>query len=677
MVRVAEYIAEGIARAGVRHIFMVTGGGAMHLDDAIGHRNDLQPVFNHHEQASAIAAEGYARATGGMGAVCVTTGPGGTNTITGVLGQWHDSIPALYVSGQVRWNTTVGSTGLPLRQLGDQEADIVRLVSPITKYAVSITDPLTVRYHFEKATWLATHGRPGPVWLDIPLNVQAADVDPGSLEGFDPHELEVAQEEGHGTVMPGGLAAPAELADVDPAGRHALQPWPRVEPAAQAAGAFSGAYDRLRAAAAARDTLRRLRAAERPVILAGGALRTAGVYEQFLRLIDRLGVPVCTAWNAADLLWSDHPLYAGRPGSLGERAGNFALQNADVALVLGCRLNIRQVGYEFAAFAHHAYRIVVDIDEAELAKPTIFPDLAVHADIGFFLDELIRLAEDEPGASAAHEGWIAWCRERRERYPVILPQYRERETPVNPYVFVDRLSDHLDEGDLVVCANGSACVVAIQAFAFKQNQRMLVNSGTAGMGYDLPAALGAAFARRPGRAGDGAAMSSAVAADPATRVICLAGDGSIQMNLQELQTIVQHQLPVKIFVFDNDGYASIRQTQDNLFAGRRVGEGPNSGLTFPDLVRLAEAYGIDAVRVSRHDELDAAIAAALVSQGPMLVDVVMDPAQAFVPKVIAERLPDGRLVSKPLEDMFPFLPREEFEENLIVPPYTPPERMSL
>ena len=663
--RVADYIAQGIASLGVRHVFMVTGGGAMHLDDAIGHHDGLRPVFNHHEQACAIAAEGYARTTGGLAAVCVTTGPGGTNTITGVLGQWHDSIPAIYVSGQVRRDTTVASTMLPLRQLGDQEADIIRLVAPITKYAYSIVDPATVRYHFEKATWLATHGRPGPVWLDIPLNVQAAQVEPESLDGFDPLEFvrPVDWEPGPGPVSP----VTRESGRTGP-GTNSLHAWPPIQPAAQAFGAFAGSFDRDLATELARETVDRLRSAKRPVILAGSALRAAGTYEAFLQCIDQLGVPVCTAWNAADLLWEEHPLFAGRPGSIGDRSGNFALQNADVALVLGCRLNIRQVGYEFAAFAHDAYRIVVDIDEAELAKPTIQPHLPVHADVGFFVEELAR--EPAPQGPIVHDDWMAWCRERRARYPVVLPEYRSAETPVNPYLFVERLADRLEERDVVVCANGSACVVAIQAFAFKRDQRMLVNSGTAGMGFDLPASVGAAFARRATR--DEGSSESAIG--PQARVVCLVGDGSIQMNIQELQTIVQHQLPIKIFVFNNDGYASIRQTQDNLFAGRRIGEGPGSGVTFPDLVRVAEAYGIPAVRISHRHELNDAIDAALASPGPALVDVVMDPDQKFVPKVIAERLPDGTLVSKPLEDMFPFLDREEFAENLLVPPYVPPKR---
>jgi len=647
--RLADYIAERVAGLGVRHVFLVTGGGAMHLDDAFGSRSDITYVCDHHEQACSTAAEGYARVSGGLGVTLVTTGPGGTNSMTGVLGQWHDSVPALHISGQVRYDTTVASTRLPLRQLGDQEADVVRLVSPITKYAALVSDPATVRYHFEKAVWLATHGRPGPVWLDVPLNVQNAQVDPAELPGFDPSELdeEVATAEAEGSSSDG------------------LQPWPPVRPAAQAPGAYRGCFDREAARAAAQETLRRLRAAARPVVLAGSGVRTARAHELFLRLVDALGVPVCTAWNAHDLLWEEHPLYAGRPGSIGDRAGNFAVQNSDVLLSLGCRLNVRQVGYEFRGFAHDAFRIVVDIDEAELAKPTIFPDLAVHADLGFFLEELASLAAAEPQPPRGE--WLAWCRERRRRYPVVLPEYRRRDEPVNAYVFVDELARRLAEDDVVVCANGSACVVTFQAFAVKPGQRLIANSGTAGMGYDLPAAIGAAFALRDGGAPAGAAS-------PAGRVVCLAGDGSIQMNIQELQTIVHHELPVKIFVFDNAGYLSIRQTQDNIFAGRRVGEGPHSGVSFPDLVRLAEAYGIAATRVTRHKELDEAIGAALVGAGPALVDVVMDPDQAFVPKVIAERLADGRIVSKPLEDMYPFLTREEFADNMIVPPYEPGER---
>jgi acetolactate synthase-1/2/3 large subunit len=579
-------------------VFLVTGGGAMHLDDSFGGRDDLAYVCCHHEQACAMAVEGYARTRGAIGCAVVTTGPGGTNTMTGVLGQWHDSVPALYLSGQVRYDTTVASTGQPLRQLGDQEADIVALVTPITKYAVMVTDPTTIRYHFERAVHLATSGRPGPVWLDIPLNVQAAMVDENALLGYDPVEDEA-----------------------------------------------ESSFDRETVATQVAEIVERLMRAERPVILAGSGIRTANALEAFYRVIDSLGVPVTTAWNAHDLLWEDHPLYAGRPGTIGDRAGNFAVQNADLLVVLGCRLNVRQIGYNFTSWARHAYQVVVDVDAEELRKPTLTPDMPVHADLDFFLDELERRLGGVDVPDRAE--WVAWCQERRRRYPVCLPEYRERDEPINPYVFVDVLSDHLAEDDVIVTANGAACVVGFQGLKLKRGQRLIGNSGTASMGYDLPASEGAAVAH-------------------GGRVVCLAGEGSIQMNVQELQTIVHNRLPVKIFVFENGGYLSIRQTQDNLFGGHYVGEAPRSGVSFPDMVALASAYGIPAKRVSRHAELPEVIEWALGVDGPALVDVMMDSEQNFSPKSQAQRLPDGTLVSKPLEDLWPFLSREELETNLLV-----------
>jgi acetolactate synthase-1/2/3 large subunit len=638
--RVADYIAQRIVDLGVEHVFLVTGGGAMHLDDAIGLRPELTYVCNHHEQACAIAVEGYARVRGDIGVAVVTSGPGGTNAITGVLGQWHDSVPALYVSGQVKYETTVASTDLPLRQLGDQEADIVRLVAPITKYAVVVNDPATVRYHFEKAVWLARAGRPGPVWLDVPLNVQAFQIDPATLPGFDPAEL---------------LEAQSPHAEASTRNNARAGGWSPVQPAAQSRGAFFGAYDEANVRRQASEALARLQAAERPVILAGSAVRSSGAVDAFLRVVDRLGVPVCTAWNAQDVLWEDHPLFAGRPGTLGDRAGNFALQNADVLLSVGCRLNVRQIGYEFPAFARAAFRIVVDIDEAELHKPTIRPDMAVAADVQVFLSELKRLLDESPDESSAdaqrrHADWMSWCLERRRRYPVVGDGPATDHSPIDPYVFVRRLSASLEDDEIVVCANGTACVVTLQALQVKRGQRVIVNSGTAGMGYDLPAAIGACFA------GD-------------RRVVCLAGDGSIMMNLQELQTVAHHHLPVKVFVFDNQGYLSIRQTQDNLLNKRRVGEGPRTGVGLPDYVRLAQAVGWAAARVTVETQLDETIKEALASPGPYLLDVVMDPERSFEPRVIAQRLPDGQLVSKPLEDMHPFLPRDEFADNMVIQQY--------
>lgn len=600
MVKVSDYIIQRIVDLGVEHVFMITGGGAMHLDDSIGREKRLTYICNQHEQACAMAVEGYARVTGNIGVAIVTTGPGGTNAITGVLGQWHDSVPALYVSGQVKYETTVASTGLPLRQLGDQEADIVKIVSPITKYAVMVTDPLSIRYHFEKALHLARSGRPGPAWLDIPLDVQGTYVDEKELYPYEPENENL--------------------------------------------------FDKAKVEVQVNELLNRITKAKRPVILAGSAIRTAGAYQKFLSLIEKLNVPILTAWNAHDLMYEEHSLYFGRPSTVGDRAGNFIIQNADLLLSIGCRLNVRQIGYEFKSFAREAFRVVVDIDEAELKKPTIFPDMPVHSDVNYFLDLLDKVL---PKKLKPKEDWIVWCRERKQKYPVVLPEYRQEKDHINPYYFVEYISELLDENQITIVADGAACVITFQAIRLKPGQRLIVNSGTASMGYDLPAAIGACLANNK------------------KRTICFAGDGSIQMNIQELQTIVHHRLPITIFVFNNDGYLSIRQTQANFFDGFYVGESPRSGLSFPDIVKIAKAYGFKAFRISNHDEMKENLSDILNESGPVLCDVVMSPKQIFVPRVASQRLPDGRTVSKPLEDMYPFLDREEFKENMIVQEWDP------
>ena len=616
MIKVSDYIARRIAELGVGHVFLVTGGGAMHLDDSLGRRDDLDLVCNHHEQACAIAAEGYARVTGRPAVVCVTSGPGGTNAVTGVLGQWHDSVPVLYVSGQVRSDTTVALSGLPLRQLGDQEGPIVDIVRPITKYAAMVTEPASIGRHLDAAIALMTSGRPGPVWLDVPVDVQGATVDEAAIE----RERQAA-------------SLPCEA---------------------------DAGFDRDLVRRQVDELVARLERAERPVVLAGSGIRTAGGAGVLLDVLERLGAPATTAWNAHDLLWEDHPLYVGRPGTVGDRAGNFVVQNADLLLTIGCRLNIRQIGYEHEAFARAAWRVMVDVDALELRKPTVAPHLAVHSDARYFLEVLEGALAERWGDTTRRpdwSAWLAWGNARRARYPVVSPHESTAAAPVDPYVFVDELSDHLAADDVVVCANGAACVVGFQALRVRRGQRLLANSGTAGMGYDLPAAIGACLGA--GR-----------------RVICLAGDGSIQMNLQELQTIVHRQLPIKTFVFDNAGYLSIRQMQDNLFAGRRVGEGVASGVSLPDMVALAGAYGIPAARITGQRGLGAAIDDILQGDGPALCDVVMSPDQQFAPKVTAEKLADGRIVSKPLEDMWPFMDRAEFAENMLVPEWRPRPRAS-
>ena len=602
MIKVSDYLADRVAGLGVKHVFMITGGGAMHLNDSFGRNKDLEFVCNHHEQACAIAAEGYSRVSGNIGVAVVTTGPGGTNAITGVLGQWHDSISALYISGQVKYETTVASTGLSLRQLGDQEADIVSLVKPITKYAVMVTDPKSIRYHFEKALYLAKSGRPGPVWIDIPLDVQASLVNEDELRSYEPEDES------------------------------------------------ESSFDKERVRAQAESLVARIKESRRPVILAGSGIRTANANESFLKLVDLLKIPVLTAWNAHDIMYESHPLYFGRPSTVGDRPGNFIIQNSDLMISIGCRLNVRQIGYEFKSFAREAFRAIVDIDDTELKKPTIFPDMAVHSDAAFFIDEMINNIAEALGEK---KDWLQWCKERKDRYPVVLPEYRKEKDFVNPYAFVDEISKSLDSKDIIVTANGAACVVTFQAIKLKKGQKMFGNSGTASMGYDLPAAIGACFANGK------------------KQVVCFAGDGSIQMNIQELQTIVHHKLPIKTFVFNNNGYLSIRQTQDNMFGGTYVGESCDSGVGFPDIVKVAAAYGIKSLRIKNHDGMNDTIKEVLNYPGPVLCDVVMAPKQIFAPKVSSQKLPNGKIVSKPLEDLFPFLDRKEFLENMIVSEWKP------
>lgn len=600
MVRLSDYVSQTLAARGLGPVFLVTGGGAMHLNDAVGRAADLGYVCNHHEQASAIAAEGFARVTGKIGLLNVTAGPGAINALNGVFGAWTDSIPLLVLSGQVKRETLMAHRGLlgKLRQLGDQEVDIVGMVRGITKYAVTVREPETIRYHLEHALFLAASGRPGPCWLDVPVDVQAAPVDPETMAAYDPAE-----------DAPGW-----DLAGL---------PWTVAA------------------------VLERLATAARPVILAGSGVRhSPGALEVFHRVVDQLGVPVATAWTH-DLIASDHPLFCGRPGSIGDRAGNFCVQNSDCLLVLGSRLNVRQVSYNWGNFARHAYKIQVDADAAELDKPMVRPDLPVWCDLRLFLEETERQLATR-GGPAGHGPWQAWCRERRERFPVFQPaKHVSRPGAINPYDFARTLFEELADDDVIVCGDATACIVFFQSARLRGRQRIFSNSGCASMGWDLPAAIGAAVARG-GR-----------------RVICLAGDGSLQMNLQELQTVAHHRWPIKLFVLNNQGYLSIRQTQTNFF-GLAVGAGPASGVSFPDHVRVGAAYGLTASRLDAPD-FRGALARVLASPDPELCEVMLDVDQGFEPKLTSRRLPDGRMVSSPLEDMAPFLPREELRANMIVP----------
>ena len=597
--KLSDYIVGQLAEWGVRHIFLVTGGGAMHLNDSIGKETRIQYVCNHHEQASAMAAEAYARISGQPGVVNVTTGPGGINALNGVFGAWTDSVPMLVISGQVKRETCMRSLGLTgLRQLGDQEADIIAMVRGITKYAAFIDDPLTIRYHLERAWHLAQTGRPGPCWIDIPVDVQAASIDPASLQGYDP-----AEDHSHG----------------------------------------DGPSDCSRLSSQCSEILDRIRDAKRPVILAGTGVRAAHAVEEFDRLTHRLGVPVSTAWTN-DLIASDDPLFCGRQGTIGDRAGNFTVQNADLLLILGSRLNIRQTSYNWQSFAPRAFKIQVDIDPAEFHKPTVQPDMPIHCDLKHFLQELLRECDRVQYRPGLHDSWLNWCRARVRRYPVVQERQRRSGPPLNPYYFVEQLSARLAEDDVILCGNATSCIVPFQTMRLQRGQRLISNSGSASMGYDVPASIGAAFAQ------------------PGKRVICLAGDGSIQMNIQELQTIVHHHLPIKIFVLNNSGYLSMRMTQAGFF-GRLTGESPTTGTSFPNMVKVGCAYGIPSLRIDRESQLSQ-IDLALAAEGPALIDVVLDPNQEFEPRSKARQLPDGRIVSPTLEDMYPFLDQTELMDNV-------------
>ena len=612
LVRLSDYVASSLAAHGVRHVFMLTGGGAMHLNDALGRNADLRYICCHHEQALSMAAESYFRLSNRLACLNVTTGPGGINALNGVHGAYTDSIGMVVVSGQVKRETLRANSGVPLRQLGDQEVDIVAMVKPITKMAELVSSPQDIRYLLEKAIWLARTGRPGPVWLDIPIDVQGALIDPDTLRGFDPIK------EGYGREY----ALPAEY------------------------GRLRG--DDLRRAA--RGVVERLRGAQRPVILPGTGVRISGAYDVFRQVIDRIGAPVAPGWNAQDVIEDAHPLYAGRPSTVGDRAGNFTVQNADLLLVLGCRLNIRQISYNYASFARAAYKIMVDIDTAEMRKPTLNMDQTLHADLAEFLPVLLEELQDY-ATPAPHSHYVRWAQERRRRYPTVLPQYWATEGAVNPYCFTEALFDQLAPGEVVVMADATAAVVTVQAAKLKTGMRLFSNSGAASMGYDLPSAIGAWYAMPEG----------------AERIICMAGDGSIMQNIQELQTIVGQRIPVKIFLYNNAGYHSIRQSQEAHFAGFSVGCGPESGVTFPDFERLAAGFGLPFTRAHDHSDMADAIARTLAEPGPCLCEILVDKAQPFAPKLSSRRLEDGTMVTAALEDLAPFLPREEMAENMLIP----------
>lgn len=602
--RLADYVADFLVAHGVTDCFSVVGGGAMHLNDALGHKEGLKVTYNHHEQACAIAAEAYARLDNKIAAVCVTTGPGGTNAITGVVGGWLDSIPMFVISGQVRYDTTaryaLQFTETPLRAMGDQEYDIVKSVEPMTKYATMIEDPSQIRYALEKGWHLATTGRPGPVWIDIPVNFQGGYIETDELIGYDPAEDD--------KMLP-----------------------PSVEDST------------------IEMVLEKIKNAKRPVFHAGYGIRLSGGYEAFRQVAEKLNIPVVTYWNAVDLIEDEHPLYCGRAGNMGDRPGNWAIQNADLILAVGTRISIRQVGYNWKTWARAAEVIMVDVDRAELKKPTLHVEYPVWADAKDFLTKLNEKAQ---GQVFTGEEWLKTCQRWKEDYPAVLPrQWEENGKTANVYAFIRYLSSRLPENSLTAVSNGACCVVGNQAYVIQKGSRMANNSAVASMGYGLPAAIG-----------------TCIGGNRKT-TICLEGDGSIMMNLQELQTILTNRLPIKIFLINNSGYHSIRITQTNLFGHHtKVGIGEESGdLSFPEYEKIAKAFGYPYLCAHSNAEMMEAVNKALEMEGPVFCEIFTDTQQVWEPKSSTKRLEDGTLVSPPLEDLAPFLPREELEKQMFIP----------
>lgn len=605
-IRVADYIVKRCVDAGICDAFLVTGGGAMHLNDAIFREKKITPHFFHHEQAASIAAEGYARVVGRPVLLNVTTGPGGINALNGVHGAYVDSVPIFVVSGQVKKSTIASTVTKNLRQLGDQEANILEMVRGITKYSRLILNGFEISEAISKALFLMNHGRPGPVWLDVPIDVQSLEMPP---------TCEVSNQ--------------SSLLDPEFFLKDACIP--------------ENSKDEFRVFAQDNidkgidDLIERLRQSKRPLFLVGNGIHHSLSKEILLKVLDETKIPIVTAWNAHDLIPVNHPGYLGRPGTVGDRSGNFAVQNADLLIILGCRLNIRQVSYNWSTFAKNAWISMIDADINELLKPTLKIDNPIRADLKIFLNKFLMRVKTNN-----FDNRILWSRftdkskVTQAKHPVLVEKM-SLGVDINPYLFIDKLFSKIGNDVNVVCGNGSACVITFQVAKNKQGQRIFTNSGSASMGYDLPASIGAAIA------------------DKSRQTICIAGDGSLMMNIQELQTLASKNLNVKVIVLNNNGYASIKQTQNNYFPDMVCGVSPETGVGLPDFVKVAKAFSIEARRLTSKRSIGASLKWLLEGASPKLLEVVVDEDQIFEPKLVSKKLPDGTMESPELDDMFPFL----------------------
>jgi len=595
LIKLSDYVISFLTKKGINNVFLVPGGNLMYLLESVRINKDMNYLCNHHEQACAMAAEGYSKMTGKPGFAMVTSGPGGTNAITGAVGAWIDSNPMLVISGQSYSTQTIKKSGL--RQLGVQEINIIDLVRPITKYAVMIQDPKKIKYHLEKALHIATSGRPGPVWLDIPINFQMAMIEEKELSSFKiPEDIEKPKEDLKKKI---------------------------------------------------KETIELIKQAKRPIILLGNGVRLGKAEKQFFELAEKLKIPILTSRNANDLIWENHELYAGRPGSFGQRSANFAIQNCDLFLSIGSRIGLALTGWAFKDFVREAKKIIVDIDKPELEKINIKPDIPINCDVKDFISEmLIQLKDYQPKDIIEWKNKIKYW---KQKYPVVLPEYKDTKDSVNTYYFTDILSEELKEEDVVVTDMGMSFQCIMQAFKLKKGQRLFTSAGLASMGFGLPGAIGACIGNNK------------------KRLICVSGDGSLQMNLQELQTLVHYNLPIKLFIFDNKGYSSMRETQGNYFKGLIAADSA-SGVSMPDMMKLGQAYGLKTKRIDNQDNLRKDIQEVLDYPGPVICNLNISETQQVMPKQGAFNRPDGKTVPRPIEDSIPYIDRQEFEKDMIIDP---------
>jgi acetolactate synthase-1/2/3 large subunit len=598
MIKVSDYISNFISKLGVKHVFTVSGAGDLHLIDSIRKHSDLDFICNHHEQASAMAAYSYSRATKNFGVCVVTTGPGATNAITGMIDCWVDSVPCLYISGQVQKKYQIGKLGI--RQNGIQEINIIDMVRPVTKYANCIDDPQQIRWHLEKAVYEAKSGRPGPSWLDIPMDIQTSIVNEDELVGFVAEKIQ-----------------PKEISETT-----------------------------------INEIFRLIENSERPILLLGHGVKASASENLIPELLDILNFPVCVGWNAIDLVESEHPMYVGRFGTYGQRAANFAIQNSDLLISIGSRLNITQTGYVYEEFAREAKKIYIDIDINELNKFPIQPEFALNLDAKYFITELLKKLKSTKidKKESERKKWVLKIKNWIKKYPVALPEYKKEEKYLNSFTLIDILTNEINENDVIIpTASGSGFTSFHQVANIKRGQTIYTSNGFAEMGFDIPGAIGAAVAT-------------------GKNVWQTTGDGGVQMNIQELQTLVHYKLPVKIFIHNNQGYLTIRHTQNSLFDGNFTASSYESGVSLPSFEKLAKAYGIPFFKLSSHKKARNTIKKMQAISGPCICEVIMDPAQQLIPKTSFKILPDGKLVSPPIEDLFPFLERKEFLSNMIIKP---------